>query len=244
MTQGLYGQELATTEQNPMRALMAMVERGGDPDTIGKFMDLAERWEANRAKRAFAEAMTAVQTEMPIVVKDRLNSSTNSRFAAIETIQAAARQVWLKHGFSVTFSDGESSKPDWIRVTAVVRHDGGHSETFYRDGPMDNVGMKGAPTKTALHGVQSTATYLQRRLTCSIFGIVVADEDLDGNAANVETIAEEDAIKITEMLEALGGDNYRRFLEWVGVDEIRQIPASRAVEVIGKLKGKLREAGK
>jgi hypothetical protein len=48
----------------------------------------------------------------------------------------------------------------------------------------DDLGANGQPSKTRLHGEGSTFSYGCRYLTTSIFNIVIAGQDDDGNRAN------------------------------------------------------------
>jgi hypothetical protein len=60
---------------NAVLTPMAMIDRaltsGATPETLGKLMDLQERWEANQAKKAFDEAMQRAQAEMRPVLMIR-----------------------------------------------------------------------------------------------------------------------------------------------------------------------------
>ena len=51
-----------------------------------------------------------------------------------------------------------------IRFVLILRHTSGHEERHRLDAPVDNVGPKGSPTKTALHGMASSYTYCERHL--------------------------------------------------------------------------------
>src|SRR5437899_340628 len=61
--------ELPVRVQNPLALLQAAIDKGMDPDKLGKLMDLAERWEKNQAANTFAEAIRTFQSEMPAVPK-------------------------------------------------------------------------------------------------------------------------------------------------------------------------------
>jgi hypothetical protein len=241
---GLYGQDTELDQaalSDPTSRALVMLQRGGaDPETLGKYMDLQERWEANKSRQAFAEAMTKAQAEMPTVVKDRENTHTRSLYASLETVQRAIKPVYLRNGFTITFSEGEPPRDGWVRVLAQVRHIGGHVETFHRDGPMDNLGPQGKPTKSELHGVASSVTYLTRHLLCGIFGVTVANEDNDGGGVE-PTITEEQAIKLGEMFEGFENpdEERSRFLSHFKYDDFRSVPAGRYESAVSAVKKKL-----
>lgn len=218
--------ELATVPATPMVLLQSAIDKGMDPDQLGKLMDLQERWEASRASEAFAAAMMAAQAEMPVVVKDKLNTHTNSKYASLEAVQRGVKAIALKHGLSVSFGEDDCPRQGWVRVVASVRHISGHVEKYHRDGPVDNVGAKGAPTKTELHGVASTVTYMTRQLLFGIFSITVADQDNDGNRAGGAVITAEQKTRLHELLTQTKS-NIPMFLQWAGVDELALVPAKK-----------------
>lgn len=177
----------ATTEAlNPLILLQQAVEKGMDPGQLKALVDLQEQWRAARAKEAFAAAMNAVQIEMPCIVRDAHNEQTKSRYARMETVTHQAKACYTSHGFSLSFSEEESSIEKFKRIVCLVRHVEGHSERHWIDLPLDGFSAKGNPIG-AMNPVQaaiSTGTYGQRVLTCRVFNITIADSDLDGQAPN------------------------------------------------------------
>lgn len=179
---------IATTQPEPLNPLMLMqqaIDRGVDPAALKQLVDLQEQWRSARAKEAFAVAMNAVQIEMPCIVRDAENKHTQSRYVLLETLIHQVRPVYTKHGFSLSFSEGESKIGGWHRHICLVRHIDGHSESHYIDLPVDGVGAKGGKSSmNEVQGAISAGTYGQRILTCRVFNIVIADSDLDGAAPN------------------------------------------------------------
>lgn len=217
---------LMTRDENPMAMVRLMVEKGSDPDQLGKMMELAEKWQANQARRAFTDAMAAVQADMPTVVRDACNSHTGSRYAKLETVMRQCKPVCAAHGLTVSFSEGEHPREGWVRIIAQVRHTDGHVEVYHRDGPMDNKGPKGGDVKSELHGVASTVTYLSRHLFCGIFNVTIADSDTDGNQPGA-MVNEQQAVEIEQLLEQAGA-NVDRFKDWAGgIATIAELPMAR-----------------
>jgi hypothetical protein len=195
-----------------------------DPAKMHALMDLHERVENRRAAHEYAVAMAACQFEMPLVVKDAENKDNHSRFAKLETIQSAIKPVYLKHGFAVSMSEDKSDREGWIRVRCVVRHKGGHSETFYRDGPVDNKGLKGSPNKTEIQGAQASVSYLYRNMLCGIFGVTVAGQDRDGANGGIdgEFITETQKQELHKLAEQTG-TKYEAILKYAKVDQLADI---------------------
>jgi hypothetical protein len=225
---------------NPMALLQQAIESNVDVAKLEKLLDLQQRWEQSRAAEMFAQAMVRTQARMPRVVRDRDNPHTNSRFASLETIQDRIKPIYSDDGFSVTFSEGTPAQAGWVRVVAVVRHSSGHAETHFRDGPVDNLGPKGNPTKSVLHGAASTFTYMSRQLLCGIFNITIANKDDDGNAGSGygPTITEEQAIQLREMIDQ-SGSKMDLFLKWARVSRLEDMPATMFPTALSTLKKKL-----
>lgn len=247
--EGIFGQDAELDEtglSDPTSRALVILQRGGaDPEVLAKYLDLQRQWKADRAREAFAASMAKAQAEMPTVVKDRENSHTRSTYASLETVQRAIKPVYLRNGFTVTFSEGEPPRDGWVRVVAQVRHVGGHAETFHRDGPMDNLGPQGKPTKSELHGVASSVTYLTRHLLCGIFGVTVANEDDDGGGM-AAPVTEEQAIRLDEMFEAFPNpdEERSRFLDHFKYESFRSVPADRYEAAVSAVKKKIEKVRK
>lgn len=237
------GTELAHRQEppqeiTPLALLHSAIEKGADVAVLERMSALAERWHDNLARERFATAMAAAQAEMPVVVQDRKNSHTNSQYASFEKIQKLIKPVYLRHGFTVSFSEGEPPRDGWVRLVAQVRHSG-HVETYHRDGPMDNVGAKGNPTKTALHGVASTATYLMRHLLCGIFSVTVAGEDDDGQTTSL--VNEAQIKELNRLIDATETD-IDKVLAWAQVESLKDFSVRQYQQAVSMLKSKQIEA--
>lgn len=226
--------------------IQMLADKGVTPEVLAGYMELWERADAKRAESDFNDALRAVQMDMPPVVADGYNPETKGNYPKMETVLRTVKPVLFKHGFSMTRSAGEPLQPEWVRVLVTLSHTGGHSRTYHKDGPMDNVGPKGGPTKTKIQGMESAAAYLERRLIVSILGMTVAGDDDDGRE-DAKTITEEQAIRLSEMFEGFDDDKrdgeLRRFLAWLHVERIADIPASRHSEAESALRGALAKRG-
>lgn len=182
-------------DSSPAGLLAIAVQRGTDADQLGKLLDLQERWEAGQARKAYAAAMKAVQGEAPKIAKEATNTQTKSQYALLETINAGLVPVYTRHGFSLSFSQGDSPTDGHIRIVCDVSHEAGHSEVRHVDLPLDMAGINGNVNKTAIHATGSTYSYGRRYLTCMIFNVSTGDDD-DGQASGksmLEALADENA---------------------------------------------------
>jgi hypothetical protein len=169
-------------------ALMSFIERAAhDPEfDVQKFevllrlqMEVGDK----QARRAFNTAMADAQAEMLPVVRDAANRHLGNKYAKLETIDAAARPIYTRHGFSVRFGSAPSPREGDMRITCTVAHSGGYFEENHLDAPLAGTGSQGARTATTpVQAVGSTVTYLRRYLLTMVFNIVLADEDDDGEA--------------------------------------------------------------
>lgn len=185
----------AVMDGTPAGLLHMAVQKGTDADQLAKLMDLYDRWNADQARRAYAEAMRAVQNEAPTIERKATNSQTNSQYAKLEAINAGLVPVYTLHGFSLSFSEGKSEKPGHVRIDCDVSHNAGHTEHKWLELPLDDAGIKGVTNKTPIHATGSTYSYGRRYLTCLIFNVSTGDDD-DGQGAGknwLETIANHNA---------------------------------------------------
>lgn len=228
-------------EPSPMAMIAEGMRMNLDVAKMNALMDFKERVEKSEAEKLFNAAMARCQAEMPTVVKDRENSHTRSRYATLEQVQRTIKPTYLRHGFSITISEADAQRPELIRVKLVLRHAGGHSETFYREGANDSKGAKGGAVKTDLQGAQSTVSYLARNMLLAVFGVTVSEQDIDGNATD-DFIGDGQKAEVARLLKESGAD-VAAFLDWLQVDDIATIPTSKYGEAVAKLKLKISKNG-
>lgn len=213
-------------------AILAMIERAArdpsvDIDKMERLVQMQERVLKRNAEQAFNESMKAAQEDMPRVVRDAANSSTNSKYARLETVAKAINPIVTRHGFSMSFGTAESPLPAHYRVTCLVSHIGGHSRDYFADVPSDMTGMKGTQNKTATHAFGSTMSYGRRYLTLLIFNVALVNEDDDGNrASGGATIDDAQVQEISDLLTKTKS-NLGLFLKTIKLDGLAQIRADK-----------------
>lgn len=167
--------------------IIAVIERAAmnpdvDIEKMERLMAMQERIMDRNAEAEFAAAMTRVQSKLPTVFRESANQQTNSRYAKHEHMAKTIKPIYTKEGFSITFSEGETTKENHIRVNGILRHSSGHKEPHHVDIPLDIAGIKGNANKTETHATGSTFSYGRRYLTLLIFDVATGDDD-DGNSA-------------------------------------------------------------
>ncbi|MEN7529303.1 ERF family protein [Cupriavidus sp. DL-D2] len=177
---------LATTGPvTPDTLLLIAVEKGADPEYIGKLLDLRERGMAMAARQAYVKSMALFKTE-PVTIrrskevgyKTREGDFVGYTHAELSDVTDAVGPAMAKHGLSFAWNILQGN--GLITVECVVTHELGHSEKVVMSGPPDNSGKKNVIQQTA-----STITYLQRYTLLAVTGMSTKgmDDDGDGGAA-------------------------------------------------------------
>lgn len=227
---------------DPMAMMMQAKDAGFTPEQIGQWMDLQERFIAREARVQYAKAMADVQAELPPVVADKKNSQTNSVYGSLENILEVAKPILGRHGMSITYSPDMTSREGYLKIIAEVMHAAGHAVRFEGEFPLDGAGFKGTANKTPIQAWGSTCSYARRYLFCMIFNIAVADQDKDGNSES-QHITPERAAFIREKI-ANNGIDLEKFLGWLQVKCIDDIPANRYSNVIYEIDKKISSTSK
>jgi hypothetical protein len=234
--------QLAMLPDQPT-GMVAMMERLAlNPelpvDKLEKLLDMQIRVRAIEAEQSYSAAMARVQQKLPVVLKDAFNDQTKSPYATVSAIAAAIKPIYTAEGFSISFSEAATDKPDHIRVRGTVRHRDGHKdETPYADVAIDKTGLKGNDNKTLTHAEGSSFTYGRRYLTCLIFDVSTG-VDSDGNGVGgADRISDDDALRLDERIREVGTPR-PVFLRWLGVEALDQVRAKdlqRAFAQLDKL---------
>lgn len=231
--------------------MVAMIERiVMDPsipiDRLEQMLAMKERMEdraredgERQAKKAYFAAMSKCQAELPVVVKRRKNTHTNSTYADLAAIEEQAMPVIHAHGFSVSFQpDGYNDKGE-LRIKWEIAHDEGHSRDGVGEIPVDGAGSQGKVNKTGTQAFGSTATYGRRYLLCMLFNISTGD-DRDGNRPEDQggPISAEQADTLRKLIE----DNSRdivKFCNYFRIEAIPDLPAKEFASAITALTKKV-----
>lgn len=217
----------AVAVQTPMDLLNQAVANG-NIELAEKLMGLQERWETNQARKAFNEAIAAAKAKIKPIT--RASTGHNSKkYADFATIARAIDPIISKFGLGYRFRSAEGER---ITVTCVLFHKLGHSEETTLSGPADKTG-----NKNDIQAIGSTLTYLQRYSLMQALGLAASNDD-DGATANLgEKISEAQAIELIDLCEAVGADR-GRFLKYLKIETLADLPASRFKDAIASLEAK------
>lgn len=164
----------------PMQLLQIAVQNNYDIDKLNQLMDLQERWEQKQAKKSFLAALSKFQTLVPVLKKaktanvpTRTGGSFSYKYADLGTITQAIKVALNECGLSYRWEFTETNNK--MKVTCIVSHLDGHTETTSMEGAAD-----GSGAKNDIQQKGSTHTYLQRYTLIGALGLSTADEDNDG----------------------------------------------------------------
>lgn len=213
------------TVANDSTALIAVIERAArdpniDIDKMERLLAMQERIFARTAEAEFNAAMSDCQAEMPVIKATFENEQTGSFYAALEEIDRVAKPIYTRHGFALSFGTTDCPIEGLYRQTCKVSHRAGHSEPRFADLPLDTMGPKGTPNKTAIQGFSSSMTYGQRIITRLVFNIVIGDDN-DGNGPTLS----KDQIAAIEARMKDVGTNKSQFLEFWRIKSLEVMPS-------------------
>jgi len=151
------------------------------PDTLRAFMDLRDREQLRRAKQAYALSMTQFRALCPNIVKTKeVDFSTKAgrtryNYAGLAETLAAINTALASCNLSPSWRT-DIEQPI-VKVTCVMLHADGHSETTTMVGPFDTTG-----NKNQIQSIGSTVTYLERYTLFALLGLASIGQDDDGQA--------------------------------------------------------------
>lgn len=190
------------TQLTTMQMAYQLMSKGAEFAAVKEMMDYSKQLEAEAAEKAFNIAMAEAQKEMGVVVTNMTNSQTRSRYADYAQLDKALRPIYTKHGFALSFDDGEQPRDEWVRILCHVTNSG-HTRTYHKDMPADGKGARGNDVMTKTHAVGAAQQYAMRYLLRMIFNVAVGEADTDGNTP-VATITDEQREGLIDLMEEVG----------------------------------------
>lgn len=205
----------------PDRLLEMAIANGADMNQLEKLLDLKERYDNEQARRSFSAALSEFKKNPPKIINDLINKQYNSSYASIGAVVIEVTKELAKFGFSTRWDYPESDGN--IKVTCIITHSMGHSESVTASGPPDKSG-----SKNPLQEIKSTRTYLKIETFEAVTGLVSSSNNLNDDGAGagqpVELITKAQAKKLNSRI--TDNDlNMDTFLKWAKVDEISDIKA-------------------
>lgn len=239
--------------QSPMDMLgAAMIRPDFNPATLEKLMDLADRWERDRTRRAYVSAKAAAKASIGVIQKtkqvkydskDKDKPKTAFDYAGLDDMYREVVPALAKHGLSHSYKSRQEGNR--VIVTCVLSHEDGYSEDVAELG----AGEDQSGGKNAIQAIASTVTYLQRMTLALSLGLAAGKDD-DGKASSspVAFITADQHAKISSLMAETGTEtDDPRFLGYLdekfAVKELMELNLKQADSIIAMLKRK-RDAGR
>lgn len=239
---GTLAQEQRPSQSDASLVLETISRVASDPNVdIEKFKELMamrREMELQYAEREFNAAMTAAQAEMRLISTDATNPQTKSKYASYGKLDKHLRPIYTKHGFALSFDEGDSPA-DMVQVVCFVSHSSGFTRRYHRNMPADGKGAKGGDVMTKTHAAGAAMSYGMRYLLKGIFNIAIGEDDTDGNDPT-ERISEKQVADLEALIEEVAADR-AKFLRYIKVDSLEQIPAKNYQAVVQLLEAKRRK---
>lgn len=169
----------ALAPNSPAAMMMAAMAQGASLEQVEKMMDLQDRWEKKEAEKAYNAAFAAFKSEAVRIVQGRTVTDgplKGRAYAELHDVVKAVTPALSRHGLSASWKLSKD-EPQWIEITCVLKHIGGHSESVSMGGAPDTGGAK-----NQLQARASTKSYLERYTLKAICGVAEGGDDTDGNA--------------------------------------------------------------
>ena len=154
------------------------LEKSAGPEAMTTLMNIRRELNAEAAKKAFDEALSAFQEECPVITKTKgvptKSGDIAYRYAPVEQIEAVIRPIERKHGFTHTFDTNVASQPGFVIAKCIVTHSAGHVRESQIKLPL---GMK-TQIMSDTQVYAGAMTFANRRALANAYGLVIAGRGL------------------------------------------------------------------
>lgn len=220
-------------------ALLNMLERAAtdprvDIDKFERLLQMQRQVKADHAKEAFAEAMAAMQPELPII--NERGKTNNSTYAKWEDIVDQIKPVLAKHGFNLSFRT--APHPDGKILVTGILEKGAHSTETSFPFPIDT-----GPGRNAIQAVGSSMSYGKRYVASMLLNLTSrVSQDDDGKVGgDSDAVSDEQAETIRNLLTETKS-NLDAFLKYFKCESVSDLPAERFDEARKMLTTKRKRA--
>lgn len=207
---------------NPFLPLVATALEKGMVDQLERLFEMQMKWDADLQRKAFVIGMVGFKTEAGgiTIAKSKHVSFTTARgkteymHAELHDITRALVPVMARHGLSHRWVPEQTGKD--IKITCVVTHRDGHSESVSLVAQADDSGGK-----NSIQSIASTKTYLERYTLLAATGIATGGEDDDDGRSfgqpeppKLVCITVDQAAALNDLMDAYVV-NKPKFMDWI-----------------------------
>jgi hypothetical protein len=192
-SQAVYQTGPVTVRQSatPADLVRYAMDTNADLDRLEKLMAMQIQWEEREARKAFVSDMALFKMNPPEIVKDSHVQFDTGRgitsywHASIGNVVEKIVAGLAEHGFSHRWIP-ERCEGGIVKITCVITHRLGHSESTTLEAGLDQSGGK-----NNIQAMISTKTYLERHTLLAATGLATKDQgdDFDERAAREAELA-------------------------------------------------------
>jgi hypothetical protein len=215
------------------QALAKGAEGAGAMETLYKLYS-AER--EHSARLGFARAMSEFQRTCPPVqrtsaakIVTKGGAEFGYKYADFEQIAETIGPHLRDNGLSYAFDSDAAG--DKLKVMVRLSHVDGHTETSSFTLPTAT-----ASAMSAQQAVGAALTFAKRQCLVSVLGLALSDPDPEGQADRTP-ITESQAADLEALMDEVKAQP-SKVLEWLGVAEVREIPAKDFSRVVAALEAR------
>ena len=175
-------QQVQPVDNSPMSAIAAALQNNPDLDIekFATFFELQLKHQANEAKKAYHVAMAKFKTNPPKIFKNKTvtygkgDNVTSYKHVTLASLATILDEHLSKCDLSFTWKTEDLEK-GLIKVTCILTHKLGHSESAYMTSLPD-----GSGSKNPIQAKGSAISYLQRYTLKAVAGVAEEGQDDDG----------------------------------------------------------------
>lgn len=225
--------KVSLVEPSPMAMAQSFLKAGGDLVMLKDMMALQREHEAYQAKKAYTKAMAEFKANPPTIEKDKnvAYKTTKYSHASLGNVTKQINKALGEHGLSASWplDQGQGG----IKVTCVITHELGHSESTSLTAGADSTG-----SKNTIQAMGSTISYLQRYTILALTGLATEDQDDDGQTTEIQYISEKQVSEITDMLNDLYSNqkDIDGFMKHCKIESVESILAKNYNSILSTLK--------
>lgn len=213
----------------PMDLMAQAIEKGG-ADELEKLMLLQERYEANRAQKAFSAALAGFQAAVPPIHKNK--QADRYTFASFDEIMRIIKPYLATAGLSIRFTT-ETTGESVITATCTITHRDGHSEESHFAAPIDPQMRVNQTQKMG-----SANSYAKRYCLVNALNLSLSDEDDDGAGAGTMLVSDEEAITLKDMIAEWDNDDITKLFAYLRISDIYELRADRYAAALNAIRRK------
>lgn len=235
------------TAITPMELLQRAMDSGADLDKLEQLMRMQERWEANDARKAFANALVEFKAEAPVINKDKRvtyktdKGDTTYTHSTLGNVAEKLGPILSRHGLAYNYKT-EQMEGGRVKVTCTLTHRQGHSESVSLEHGRDSSGGK-----NDIQALGSAISYLERYTLLAVTGVATGGDDDDGIRTDdePETISDAQKAQLIEGMKETSTDTVQ-FLKYLNVDcldNLLVVQLPRAVKALDTKRARMQEGG-